>query len=129
MSSEDENTLSEAEEQRAEGQTYMKRAWHRYLNDIEPTRPRLFRYCRKLSGNVWDAEDLVQETLLRGFANLAIEDNRDIDWGAYLARTASNLFIDQTRRAAKHPSKRRKNLPRRPLQRRPPPFGKEDANS
>jgi RNA polymerase sigma-70 factor (ECF subfamily) len=83
---------------RSEGHQYMRRGWFLYLNDIEPERPRLFRYCRRLSGNVWDAEDLVQETLLRGFANLALEDNRDMHWGAYLARTASNLWIDQTRR-------------------------------
>ena len=51
---------------KSEGHQYMRRGWFLYLNDIEPERPRLFRYCRKLSGNVWDAEDLVQETLLRG---------------------------------------------------------------
>jgi RNA polymerase sigma-70 factor (ECF subfamily) len=34
-------------------------------------RPELFRYCRALTGSVWDAEDLVQETMLRAYARLA----------------------------------------------------------
>ena len=86
------------QDRHTEGHRYMRREWFLYLNDIEPERPRLFRYCRKLVGNVWDAEDLVQEAMLRGFANLALQDNRDMHWGAYLARIASNLWIDQKRK-------------------------------
>src|SRR5262245_40583038 len=37
-------------------------AWQRYLDLLTPFRPELHRYCRRLTGNVWDAEDLVQDT-------------------------------------------------------------------
>jgi RNA polymerase sigma-70 factor (ECF subfamily) len=45
-------------------------AWHRYLDLLIPFRPQLHRYCRRLTGDRWDTEDLVQETLLRGFGQL-----------------------------------------------------------
>src|SRR5262245_41007822 len=75
-------------------------AWHRYVTVLDPIRPDLFRYCRQLTGNLWDAEDLVQETLLRGFAQLsqilyAIKSPR-----AYILRIATNLWIDRLRSGA-----------------------------
>src|SRR5882724_13648887 len=42
-------------------------AWHRYIDMLVPLRPALYSYCRRLAGNVWDAEDLAQDTLLRAF--------------------------------------------------------------
>ena len=30
-----------------------------FLTALEPARAELYRYCRRLTGNVWDAEDLV----------------------------------------------------------------------
>ncbi|HET9985951.1 MAG TPA: sigma-70 family RNA polymerase sigma factor [Longimicrobiales bacterium] len=65
----------------------------------EPVRPALWRYALRLTGSPWDAEDLVQETLLRAFGRLAnfwqpIEDVR-----AYLFRIASNAWIDGLRRS------------------------------
>jgi len=72
----------------------------RFLDQIEPWRPDLFRYCRSLADNVFDAEDLVQETLLKAFSKLSelhfsLENPR-----AWLFRVASNLFIDQQRKRA-----------------------------
>lgn len=72
-------------------------AWHRYLAALDPIRPDLFRYCRRLTGDLWDAEDLVQETLLKGFAKLshilyAVRSPR-----AYVLRIASNLWMDRLR--------------------------------
>lgn len=72
----------------------------RFLDQVEPLRPELFRYCRSLAGNVFDAEDLVQETLLKAFSKLSemhfsVENPR-----AWLFRVASNLFIDQQRKHA-----------------------------
>lgn len=87
------------EARRTEGYLNMRRGWFLYLQDIEPERPRLFRYCRKLTGNVWDAEDLVQDTMLKGFGLLAHHDNDVLQWGPYLARIASNLWIDQKRKS------------------------------
>ena len=48
----------------------LRGAWHRYIDLLAPLRPALHGYCRRLSGNLWDAEDLVQDTLLRAFGTL-----------------------------------------------------------
>jgi RNA polymerase sigma-70 factor, ECF subfamily len=37
----------------------LRTAWHHYVDMLVPLRPALHRYCRRLTGNVWDAEDLV----------------------------------------------------------------------
>ena len=81
----------------------LRTAWFTYLDTIEPVRPALYRYCRRLTRDVWDAEDLLQETLLRGFGaigrgDLHGDDSRVKDTRAYLFRIATNLWIDQLRR-------------------------------
>jgi len=73
-------------------------AWHRYLDRVQPFRPLLHGYCRKLTGQLWDAEDLVQETLLRGFSTLAYHHNPIGSPRAYLLRIATHTWIDQLRR-------------------------------
>lgn len=76
----------------------VQQAWHRFLQRTEPLRPDLHRFCRSLTGSVWDAEDLVQDTLLRAFAKLA-EVSQPIDNPkSYLFRIASNLWTDRFRR-------------------------------
>lgn len=77
--------------------------WFRYLGTLEPLRPELYGYCRRLTGNVWDAEDLVQDALLKGFAmtargDLHGPDSPVKDARAYLIRTATNAWIDNQRR-------------------------------
>jgi len=76
----------------------MRAAWHRYIDVLVPFRPELFRYCQKLTGNLWDAQDLVQDTLVKGFGTLgsvyhAIDNPR-----AWLLRIATNQWIDIVRR-------------------------------
>ena len=76
----------------------LREAWFRFVDAIEPIRPRLYRYCLRITRNVWDAEDLVQETLARAFPAVA----RGERWGsprAYLLRIATNAWIDEVRRA------------------------------
>jgi RNA polymerase sigma-70 factor (ECF subfamily) len=73
-------------------------AWRRYLDVLTPFRPELHRYCRRLTGEVWDAEDLVQETLLKGFASLGSINVPIANPRGYLVRIASNLWIDGQRR-------------------------------
>ena len=73
-------------------------AWFDYLELVDPFRGDLFRYCRKLTGDVWDAEDLVQDTLEQGFAKLASVHHSVTSPRAYMLRMASNLWIDRTRR-------------------------------
>jgi Sigma-70 region 2 len=48
----------------------VKDAWHRYLDILEPLRPELYRYARALTRSAWDAEELAQDALARGFVTL-----------------------------------------------------------
>lgn len=77
----------------------VQQAWHRFLQRTEPLRPDLHRYCRALTGMVWDAEDLVQDTLLRAFAKLGEVSHQIDNPKAYLFRIASHLWVDRFRRA------------------------------
>jgi len=73
-------------------------AWHRYIDFLAPFRPELYKYCRRLTGDVWDAEDLVQDTMVRGFAVMN-HVHRTIDNPrGYLIRIATNLWLDAIRR-------------------------------
>ena len=92
----------------AEGRGALERAWTTYIDTVEPLRGDLHRYCRRLADSIWDAEDLVQDTLLRAFGAIARrDDQRDYcaepgdvsNARAYLFRIASNLWIDRVRRA------------------------------
>jgi RNA polymerase sigma-70 factor (ECF subfamily) len=79
-------------------QDELRAAWQHYLDLLAPFRPDLHRYCRRLTRDLWDAEDLVQDTLIRAFAALgkhhpAVERPR-----AYLLRTATHCWIDTLRR-------------------------------
>lgn len=64
----------------------------------EAHRPDLWRYCYRLTGSAWDAEDLVQETLTRAFARLA-RFWQPLEIRPYLFRVASNAYIDSLRSA------------------------------
>jgi RNA polymerase sigma-70 factor, ECF subfamily len=75
-----------------------KVAWHRYLDVFEPLRPELYRYCRALTRSAFDAEDLVQDSLARGFVTLAGIFQEIRNPRAWLFRIASNLWIDRQRR-------------------------------
>lgn len=80
-------------------QRRVRRPWRKFLDSLEPERPRLHRYCYGLTGNVWDAEDLVQDVLLRVFGQLGKVDGKIKNPRAYLIRTATHLWIDRVRRA------------------------------
>ncbi len=76
----------------------VRTTWRRFLDAIVPLRPSLHRYCCRLTGNVWDGEDLMQDTFLRVFALLGKIDADLQNPRAYLIRCATNLWIDQQRR-------------------------------
>jgi RNA polymerase sigma-70 factor (ECF subfamily) len=90
----DEIDISEAMRDELRG------AWHRFVDRVAPLRPALHGYCRKLTGNVWDAEDLSQDALLRAFATLGHVHHEIRNPRAYLFRVATNLWIDAVRRRA-----------------------------
>ena len=76
----------------------MRTAWYRFLDLTAPLRPALHGYCRRLTGILWDAEDLVQDTLLRAFGHLGFVNHTIRNPRAYLLRTATNVWIDELRR-------------------------------
>ena len=76
----------------------LQSAWLRFLDSIEPLRGELYRYCRRMTRTVWDAEDLVQETLLRAFGSMGARHSEIRSPRAFVFRTATNLWIDTIRR-------------------------------
>src|SRR5262245_38041725 len=76
----------------------VRSAWHRWIDMLVPLRPALHGYCRRLTGNLWDAEDLVQNTLLRAFAHWGVTYPGVRNPRGYLLRTATNVWIDTMRR-------------------------------
>lgn len=62
---------------------------------IELCGPVLLRYCLKLTGSRWDAEDLVQDTFLKAMPHLA---RPQMNPHAFLFRIAKNAWIDKCRK-------------------------------
>lgn len=61
--------------------------------------PRLRRYARALTGNRGDADDLVQDTVERGWSRLSLWRHGS-DMRAWLFSIMHNLHVDSFRRAA-----------------------------
>jgi RNA polymerase sigma-70 factor (ECF subfamily) len=70
---------------------------NQFLVITSPHRPALWSYCLKLTSSPWDAEDLVQETMLKAFSRMALLAQA-VSVKAYLFRIASNTWIDRMRR-------------------------------
>jgi RNA polymerase sigma-70 factor (ECF subfamily) len=81
----------------------VRSSWHGFLETYEPHRTDLYRYCRHLTRSPWDAEDLAQDTLARGFVTLAQMGESPPNPRAWLFRVAYNLWIDRTRRRREEP--------------------------
>ncbi|WP_419882972.1 RNA polymerase sigma factor [Peribacillus sp. B-H-3] len=75
----------------------LRKAESNYKKSIEPYRSVLWSYCYRLTGSPWDAEDLVQETLLKSLSLLS-KVFQEMNIKAYLFRIATNIWIDQHRR-------------------------------
>lgn len=77
--------------------------WTEFLAAAAPLRPRLHQYCVRLLGSVIDAEDIVQDTLIKAYtaANLPQEKSQ---WQPWLFKIAHNRSIDFLRahRARNH---------------------------
>lgn len=96
----------------AEGSKASRKAHTEFLKDISPYRNDLFRFCRSLTNNPWDAEDLVQETLLKVYGRLADKHSGIEKPKSYLFKTAANQWIDWCRRA--HQSLESDTVPAKP---------------
>jgi RNA polymerase sigma-70 factor (ECF subfamily) len=76
----------------------VQRPWRRFLEEYEPLRGDLYRYCRFLTQSPWDAEDLVQDALARAFVTLAGLSEAPANPRAWLLRVASNQWLNQLKR-------------------------------
>ncbi|MFT3923307.1 MAG: RNA polymerase sigma factor [Myxococcales bacterium] len=71
--------------------------WRAFLEQYEPLRPELYRYCRYLTRSPWEADDLVQEALMRTFVTLGCIHQEVHNPRAWLFRIASNLWLNRLR--------------------------------
>jgi len=68
-----------------------------FLQTITQLRPRLHRYCSRMTGSVMDGEDVVQDALFEAYRKLEqYDDSRPL--GPWLFRIAHNRCIDFLRR-------------------------------
>src|ERR1700733_3454109 len=64
-----------------------------FLETISPLRPRLHRYCSRMTGSITDGEDVVQDALFRAYRSLeTFDDSRPL--APWLFRIAHNQCID-----------------------------------
>lgn len=68
-----------------------------FYKDLEFEINKLYKYCLKLSGSPWTAEDLVQETMLKIYKIKNSEPKREFTF-SFLCTVAKNHFIDEKRK-------------------------------
>src|SRR6202041_1744492 len=69
---------------------------------VGQVRPKLHRYCARMTGSAVDGEDMVQDTLIKALAalpNVGVLDNPE----GWLFRIAHNTALDFLRRRARGP--------------------------
>lgn len=70
---------------------------NRFLDIIEEFRPKLHKYCSRMSGSSLDGEDLVQETLAQAYYKISqLKQDRPLE--PWLFRIAHNKCIDFLRK-------------------------------
>jgi RNA polymerase sigma-70 factor (ECF subfamily) len=68
-----------------------------FLETIKQIRPKLHRYCARMTGSILDGEDVVQDALFDAYRKLdTFDDTRPL--GPWLFRIAHNRCIDLLRR-------------------------------
>src|SRR5712672_3487856 len=76
---------------------HLQEARRRFMSLIDEVRPDLHRYCARMTGSVADGEDVVQDTLARGYYELS--QLREMPaLRAWLFRIAHNRALDYLRR-------------------------------
>jgi RNA polymerase sigma-70 factor, ECF subfamily len=78
--------------------------FQQFTQEFEPLRPELYRYCRYLTRTPWDAEDLVQDTMVRGFVLLGTSHTAPVHPKAWLFRVASNRWLNLCKQRREEPN-------------------------
>ncbi|MGG4340288.1 RNA polymerase sigma factor [Paenibacillus lautus] len=68
-----------------------------YTLDLPGLQTRLHRYCLHVTRDPWEAEDLLQETMIKVMRTIETEPERALS-NAYLYRIASNAWKDRVKR-------------------------------
>lgn len=68
------------------------------FENLEVEIKKLYKYCQKLSGSPWTAEDLVQETMIKVYKIKKADPDREFNF-SFLCTVAKNLFIDEKRKS------------------------------
>ena len=72
-------------------------AHQRFVELVAAVRPELFRYCARMTGSIFNGEDIVQETLAKAFQALAgMTDVPPLK--PWLFRIAHNAATSSTKR-------------------------------
>lgn len=79
----------------------LRQARRDFLVALEPVRASVYRYCRSLTPTVWDAEDLLQETLTKALADASQRHEPVGNTQAWLIRIATNTWLDSLRRSGR----------------------------
>jgi RNA polymerase sigma-70 factor (ECF subfamily) len=77
--------------------------FQQFIQEFEPLRPDLYRYCRYLTRTAWDAEDLVQDTMVRAFMLLGTRHGAPVHPKAWLFRVASNRWLNMCKQRREEP--------------------------
>ncbi|MCC3297883.1 sigma-70 family RNA polymerase sigma factor [Arthrobacter caoxuetaonis] len=85
----------------AENRANLRQARRDFLVALEPVRASVYAYCRSLTPTVWDAEDLLQETLTKALAEASQRYEPIRNTQAWLIRIATNTWIDSLRRSSR----------------------------
>jgi RNA polymerase sigma-70 factor, ECF subfamily len=75
--------------------------WQVFDRLLEPHRHRVYRLAYRLTGSHADADDVLQDALLRAFRGLASFDGRAA-FGTWLWRIVTTAAIDHNRRQGRH---------------------------
>jgi len=70
---------------------------HETIVDLLPHYRALINYCNKLTGNLWDGEDLLQETVIKTLRYMELNPHSEIT-KSFLFKVANHAWIDHVRK-------------------------------
>jgi RNA polymerase sigma-70 factor, ECF subfamily len=75
----------------------------RFQSDVIPLREQLYRHARRMTRNHHDAEDLLQDTLVKAYANLG-SFKQGTNFRSWLFRIMTNTYINGYRKKQRQPA-------------------------
>jgi RNA polymerase sigma-70 factor, ECF subfamily len=75
----------------------------RFQSDVIPLREPLYRHAMRMTRNHADAEDLLQDTLVKAYADLR-SFKQGTNFRSWLFRIMTNTYIDDYRKTRRHPA-------------------------